>query len=123
MEIKVRMTHELFNLVNSASAHIGYSPSFVMRRCINGYISGRAVAPFVINETCYKSGPVVFTVKKVSKKIETGDDLRRFIARRCLEVLSCPKKIYKSYAAEAGISSRPPDTLEEAEQMACYYDE
>ena len=56
----------------------------------------------------------------VNGKIVADDEFRKYIYRRCQEEREKKVRIFRSYAAEAGISARPPETLEEAMQMACY---
>ncbi|MGN1366072.1 MAG: hypothetical protein ACI406_11945 [Victivallis vadensis] len=81
------------------------------------------MSPFVIDERCYESGSVVLTIKGLPFKIEANDEFRLYLARRCEMALREERRIHRSYAREAGISSRPPATLEEAMQMACYVEE
>lgn len=123
MELKIRMSDELYLLVIRTSEHVGKTPAEVLRAAIRGYVNKRPVAQFKIRETCYKPGRMVVTVRKITEPVKADNDLRLFIARRCMEELDKKRSIHRSFAAEAGISHRPPETLEEAMQMACYYDE
>ena len=63
------------------------------------------------------------TIKGLPFKVEADDDFRLYLARRCEMALREERRFYRSYAREAEISSRPPATLEEAMQMACYVEE
>ena len=123
MELKIRMSDELYLLVLRTAEHVGLNPSEVLQRAIRRYISGKPVAQFEIRETCYKPGRMVMTVRKVSQPVKADNDMRLFIARRCMEELGKKRQIHRSYAAEAGISHRAPRTIEEALQMECYVEE
>lgn len=120
MELKIRMSDELYLLVLRTAEHAGRKPSEVLRVIVRNYIGSRPVAQFEIRETCYKPGNIVMTVRKVTEPVRADSDFRRYIARRCMEELDKKRSIHRSFAAEAGISHRPPETLEEAMQMACY---
>ena len=128
MENKIRISEVLHqklicaaNAVSTDSNPVNVS-EFV-RRTARAYASGKPVLPFVIDERCYKSGSVVLTIKGLPFKIEADDEFRLYLARRCEMALREERRIHRSYAREAGISSRPPATLEEAMQMACYVEE
>lgn len=120
MELKIRMSDELYLLVLRTAEHAGRKPSEVLRVIVRNYAANRPVAQFEIRETCYKPGNMVMTVRKISEPVKADNSLRIFIARRCMEELDKKRSIHRSFAAEAGISHRPPETLEEAMQMACY---
>lgn len=128
MTFNIRMTPELHqkiicaaNAVNAENNPVNVS-EFV-RRTARAYVAGKPVSPFAIHERYYKPGSVVLTIKGLPFKIEAGDDFRLYLARRCEMALREERRIHRSYAREAGISSRPPATLEEAMQMACYVEE
>ena len=128
MENKIRISEVLHqklicaaNAVSTDSNPVNVS-EFV-RRTARAYASGKPVSPFVIDERCYKSGSVVLTIKGLPFKIEADDEFRLYLARRCEMALREERRIHRSYSREAGISSRPPATLEEAMQMACYVEE
>lgn len=123
MELKIRMSDELYLLVLRTAEHVGRKPSEVLQIIVRNYIVNRGVAQFEIRETCYKPGNMVMTVRKVTEPVKADNDFRRYIARRCMEELDKKRSIHRSFAAEAGISNRPPETLEEAMQMACYVEE
>lgn len=123
MELKIRMSDELYLLVLRTAEHVGKTPAEVLRAAIRGYVNKRPVAQFEIRETCYRPGRMVVTVRKITEPVKADNDLRLFIARRCTEELDKKRSIHRSFAAEAGISHRAPETLEEAMQMACYVEE
>lgn len=123
MELKIRMSDELYLLVLRTAEHVGLSPAEVLQRAIRRYISGHPVAQSEIRETCYKPGHMVVTVRKITEPVKADNDLRLFIARRCIEELGKKRQIHRSFAEEAGISHRAPRTIEEALQMECYVEE
>ena len=116
MEMKIRMSDELYLLVLRTAGHTALDCAEVLRRAIRSYVNKRHVAPIEINERCYKAGSMVMTVKNVDEKVEANNDLRLFIARRCTEVLFEKNRIRQKTVLPA----RPPETLEEAEKMICY---
>lgn len=128
MENKIRISEVLHqklicaaNAVSTDSNPVNVSE--FIRRGARAYASEKTVAPFAISERCYKTGSVVLTIKGLPFKIEADDEFRLYLARRCEMALREERRIHRSYAREAGISSRPPATLEEAMQMACYVEE
>lgn len=128
MTFNIRMTPELHqkiicaaNAVNAENNPV--NPAEFVRRAARAYAAGKPVSPFSIHERGYKSGNVGMTIKGLPFKVEADDDFRLYLARRCEMALREERRIYRSYAREAGISSRPPATLEEAMQMACYVEE
>jgi len=128
MENKIRISEVLHqklicaaNAVNAENNPVNVS-EFV-RRTARAYVARKPVAPFEIHERCYKAGDIVLTIKGLPFKIEADDAFRLYLARRCEMALREERRIHRSYAREAGISSRPPATLEEAMQMACYVEE
>ena len=123
MELKIRMSDELYRLILRTAEYVRIKPAEVLQTAIRGYVTNRPVAHYAIRETCYKSGTIVMTVRKITNRVKVDDDLRLYIARRCEEELWKKRPIHRSYAAEAGISYCPPATLEEAMQMACYVEE
>lgn len=123
MELKIRMSDELYLLVLRTAEHVGKPPAEVLRAAIRGYVNKRPVAQLEIRETCYKPGHMVVTVRKVSHPVKADNDLRLFIARRCMEEMGKKRQIHRSYAPEAGISHRAPRTIEEALQMECYVED
>lgn len=123
MELKIRMSDELYLLILRTAEYVRIKPAEVLQAAIRGYVTNRPVAHYAIRETCYKSGSIVMTVRKITNRVKVDDGLRLYIARRCEEELWKKRPIHRSYAAEAGISYRVPATLEEAMQMACYVEE
>ncbi|WP_337746994.1 hypothetical protein [Victivallis vadensis] len=123
MELKIRMSDELYLLILRTAEYVRIKPAEVLQAAIRGYVTNRPVAHYAIRETCYKSGNIVMTVRKITNRVKVDDGLRLYIARRCEEELWKKRPIHRSYAAEAGISYRVPATLEEAMQMACYVEE
>lgn len=128
MTFNIRMTPELHqkiicaaNAVNAENNPV--NPAEFVRRTARAYVAGKPVSPFSIHERGYKSGNVGMTIKGLPFKIEADDAFRLYLARRCEMALREERRFYRSYAREAGISSRPPATLEEAMQMACYVEE
>lgn len=128
MENKIRMSKILHqklicaaNAVSTDSNPVNVSE--FIRRAARAYASGKPVSPFVIDERCYESGDTVLTIKGLPFRIEANDEFRLYLARRCEMALREEHRFYRSYSREAGISSRPPATLEEAAQMACYVEE
>ena len=123
MELKIRMSDELYLLVHRAAEHVGKTPAEVLRAAIRGYVNKRPVEQFEIRETCYKPGRMVVTVRKITEPVKADNDLRLFIARRCMEELGKKRQIHRSFAEEAGISHRAPRTIDEALQMECYVED
>ena len=123
MVLKIRMTKALHNHIQATADHVGSNKADVLRAVCRSYLNSRPVVQFNVSELYYKPGEDVLTVRKVTGKIVADDEFRKYIYRRCQEEREKKVRFFRSYAAEAGISTRPPDTLEEAEQMACYYDE
>ena len=122
MVFKIRMTKALHNHIKATAAYVGKSKSEVLQDVCRSYLNSRPVVQLNVSELYYKPGEDVVTVRKVTGKIIADDEFRKYIYRRCHEEMDKKVRIFRSYAVEAGISSRPPETLEEAEQMACYYD-
>ena len=122
MVFKIRMTKALHNHIKATAAYVGKSKSEVLQDVCRSYLNSRPVVQLNVSELYYKPGEDVVTVRKVTGKIIADDEFRKYIYRRCQEEREKKVRIFRSYAVEAGISSRPPETLEEAEQMACYYD-
>lgn len=123
MILKIRMTKALHNHIKATADHVGKSKSEVLQSVCRSYLNSRPVVHFNVSELYYKPGEDVVTVRKVTGKIVADDEFRKYIYMRCQEERQKKVRICRSYSEEAGISIRPPDTLEEAEQMACYYDE
>ena len=123
MELKIRMSDELYLLVLRTAEHVEKPPAEVLRAAIRGYVNKRPVAQFEIRETCYKPGHIVMNVRQITEPVKADNDLRLFIARRCMEELGKKRQIHRSFAEEAGISHRAPRTIEEALQMECYVEE
>ena len=123
MVLKIRMTNALHNHIQATADHVGSNMADVLRAVCRSYLNSRPVVQFNVSELYYKPGEDVLTVRKVTGKIVGDDEFRKDIYRRCQEERDKKVRMFKSYAAEAGISTRPPETLEESRQMACYYDE
>ena len=119
MVLRIRMTKPLHNHIKATAAYVGKSKSEVLQAVCRSYLNSRPVVSFNVSELYYKPGEDVVTVRKVTGKIIADDEFRKYIYRRCQEEREKKVRIFRSYAVEAGISSRPPETLEEAEQMAC----
>ena len=122
MVIKVRMTEELYGTILATAEHVKLKPAEVLQIICRSYLNGRPVAQINTSQTYYKPGRRVVSIRKVPLPIVADDEFRKYIYRRCQEEREKKVRIFRSYAVEAGISSRPPETLEEAKQMACYYD-
>ena len=123
MVLKIRMTEALKNHVQATADHVGSNKADVLRAVCRSYLNSRPVVQYKVSELYYKPGEDVVTVRKVTGKIVADDEFRKYIYRRCQEERDKKVRIFKSFAVEAGISSHPPETLEDAAQMACYYDE
>ena len=124
MVIKVRMTEELYGTILATAEHVKLKPAEVLQIICRSYLNGRPVAQINTSQTYYKPGRRVVSIRKVPLPIVADDEFRKYIYRRCQEEIKKPVKHFLSFAAEAGlISPRAPVTLEEAAQMACYYDE
>lgn len=124
MVIKVRMSEELYGTILATAEHVKLKPAEVLQIICRSYLNGRPVAQINTSQTYYKPGRRVVSIRKVPLPIVADDEFRKYIYRRCQEEIQKPVKHFSSYAAEAGlISPRAPVTLEEAMQMACYYDE
>lgn len=122
MVFKIRMTKALHNHIIATANHVGKSKSEFLRSVCQNYLNSNPVVHFNVGELYYIPGEDVVSVRGVNAKIVADDEFRKYIYRRCQEEMDKKVRIFRSYAVEAGISSRPPETLEEAEQMACYYD-
>lgn len=123
MVLKIRMTEALHNHIKATADHVGSNKQRVLKAVCRSYLNSSPVVQYEVGELYYKPGARIVSVRDVSGKIVADDEFRKYIYRRCQEERQKKVRIFRSYAAEAGISTRPPDTLEEAEQMACYYDE
>ena len=124
MVIKVRMSEELYGTILATAEHVKLKPAEVLQIICRSYLNGRPVAQINTSQTYYKPGRRVVSIRKVPLPIVADDEFRKYIYRRCQEEIKKPVKHFSSFAAEAGlISPRAPVTLEEAAQMACYYDE
>ena len=119
MVLKIRMTKELHNHIKATAAHVGKSKEEVLQLVCHNYLNSLPVVHFDVGELYYIQGEDVVSVRGVNAKIVSDDEFRKYIYRRCQEEREKKVRIFRSYAVEAGISSRPPQTLEEAEQMAC----
>ena len=118
MVSKIQMTKSLHNHIKATANHVGKSKSeFLLSVCQN-YLNSRPVVHFDVGELYYIPGEEVVSVRGVKGKIVVDDEFRKYIYRRCQEERQKKVRIFRSYAVEAGISSRPPETLKEAEQMA-----
>ena len=123
MVLKIRMTKALHNHIQATADHVGSNMADVLRAVCLSYLNSRPVVQFNVSELYYKPGEDVVSVRGVNAKIVADDEFRKYIYRRCQEERQKKVRIFRSYAAEAGISNRPPVTLEDAAQMACYYEE
>ena len=121
MVMKLPMTKSLHNHIIATANHVGKSKSEFLRSVCKNYLNSHPVVHFNVGELYYMPGEDVVSVRGVNGKIVADDEFRKYIYRRCQEERQKKIRIFRSYAVEAGISSRPPETLEEAEQMACYY--
>lgn len=120
MVLKIRMTKALHNHIKATADHVGKSKSDVLQSVCRSYLNSRPVVHFNVGELYYKPGEDVVSVRGVNGKIVADDEFRKYIYRRCQEEREKKVRIFRSFAAEAGISTRPPETIEEAKQMACY---
>ena len=120
MVLKIRMTKALHNHIQATADHVGSNMADVLRAVCRSYLNSKPVVQYEVGELYYKPGEKVVPVRKVCGKIVADDEFRKYIYRRCQEEREKKVRIFRSYAAEAGISTRPPETLEEARQMACY---
>ena len=118
MVIKVRMSEELYGTILATAEHVKLKPAEVLQIICRSYLNGRPVAQINTSQTYYKPGRRVVSIRKVPLPIVADDEFRKYIYRRCQEEREKKVRIFRSYAVEAGISSRPPETLEEAKQMA-----
>ena len=122
MVLKIRMTKALHNHIQATADHVGSNMADVLRAVCRSYLDSRPVVHFNVSELYYKPGEDVVSVRGVNGKIVADDEFRKYIYRRCQEEREKKVRIFRSYVAEAGISTRPPETLEEARQMACYFE-
>lgn len=122
MVLKIRMTKALHNHIKATADHVGKSKSYVLQSICRSYLNSRPVVHFNVSELYYKPGEDVVSVRGVNGKIVADDEFRKYIYRRCQEERQKKVRIFKSFSVEAGISHRPPETIEEAGQMACYYE-
>lgn len=120
MVLKIRMTKALFNHVAATAQHVGKRKSKIFQAVCQSYLNSRPVVQYEVGELYYKPGARIVSVRDVNGKIVADDEFRKYIYRRCQEEREKKVRIFRSYAAEAGISTSPPETLEEARQMACY---
>ena len=118
MVLKIPMTKSLHNHIIATAAHVGKSKEEFLQSVCHNYLNSRPVVHFDVSELYYKPGEEVVSVRGLDGKIVADDEFRKYIYRRCQEERQKKVRIFRSYAVEAGISSRPPETLEEAEQMA-----
>lgn len=118
MVIRIRMSKSLHNHIKATAAHVGKSKSEFLRSVCQNYLNSHPVVHFNVGELYYIQGEDVVSVRGVNAKIVADDEFRKYIYRRCQEEMEKKVRIFRSYAVEAGISSRPPETLEEAKQMA-----
>lgn len=118
MVLKIPMTKALHNQIKATADHVGKSKSEFLQSVCQKYLNSSHVVQFNVSELYYMPGEDVVTVRKVTGKIVADDEFRKYVYRRCQEEREKKVRIFRSYAAEAGISTRPPDTLEEAKQMA-----
>ena len=118
MVIKVRMSEELYGTILATAEHVKLKPAEVLQIICRSYLNGRPVAQINTSQTYYRPGRRVVSIRKVPLPIVADDEFRKYIYRRCQEEREKKVRIFRSYAVEAGISSRPPETLEEAKQMA-----
>lgn len=119
MVIRIRMSKSLHNHIKATAAYVGKSKEEILQSVCRSYLNSRPVVHFNVGELYYIPGDDVVSVRGVNAKIVDDDEFRKYIYRRCQEEREKKFRIFRSYAVEAGISSRPPETLEEAEQMAC----
>ena len=119
MLLKIRMSKSLHNHIKATAAYVGKSKSEFLRSVCQNYLNSSHVVHFDVSELYYMPGEEVVSVRGLDGKIVADDEFRKYIYRRCQEEREKKVRIFRSYAVEAGISSRPPETLEEAEQMAC----
>lgn len=122
MTLNIRMTEALKNHVQATADHVGSNRQRVLKAVCRSYLNSRPVVQFNVSELYYKPGNQVISVRGLDGKIVADDEFRKYIYRRCQEERQKKVRIFRSYAAEAGISTRPPETLEEARQMACYFE-
>lgn len=120
MTLNIRMTEALKNHVQATADHVGSNRQRVLKAVCRSYLNSRPVVQFNVSELYYKPGNQIISVRGLDGKIVADDEFRKYIYRRCQEEREKKVRIFRSYAAEAGISTRPPETLEEARQMACY---
>ena len=118
MVLKIQMTKSLHNHIKATAAHVGKSKEEFLQSVCQNYLNSRPVVHFDVGELYYIPGEEVVSVRGVNGKIVVDDEFRKYIYRRCQEERQKKVRIFRSYAVEAGISSRPPETLEEAKQMA-----
>lgn len=55
MELKIRMSDELYLLILRTAEYVRIKPAEVLQAAIRGYVTNRPVAHYAIRETCYKS--------------------------------------------------------------------
>lgn len=120
MTLNIRMTEALLNHIQATADHVGSNRQRVLKSVCRSYLNSRPVVQYEVSKLYYKAGENVVSVRGVDGKIVADDEFRKYIYRRCQEEREKKVRIFRSYAAEAGISTRPPETLEEARQMACY---
>ena len=120
MVLKIRMTKALHNHIKATANHVGKSKSEFLRSVCQNYLNSHPVVHFNVGELYYIPGEDVVSVRGVNEKIVADDEFRKYIYRRCQEEREKKVRFFRSYAVEAGISTRPPETLEEARQIACY---
>ena len=118
MVLKIPMTKSLHNHIKATANNVWKSKEEFLQSVCQNYLNSRPVVHFDVGELYYIPGEEVVSVRGVNAKIVADDEFRKYIYRRCQEERQKKVRIFRSYAVEAGISRRPPETLEEAKQMA-----
>ena len=112
MVLKIPMTKSLHNHIKATANNVGKSKEEFLQSVCRSYLNSRPVVQFNVGELYYIPGEEVVSVRGLDGKIVADDEFRKYIYRRCQEERQKKVRIFRSYAVEAGISSRPPETLE-----------